>query len=55
MSFMKNAVAPTPPHSCTLPVTGPLTTLLLLLLVLDDVEWHAVVKKKGPSAQWTSP
>jgi hypothetical protein len=41
----KNPVAPPPPHSCTLPITGPSTTLLLLL-VLGDVEWHAVVEEK---------
>ena len=44
---MKNSVAPPPPHSCTLPITAPLATLLLLL-VLDDVEWHAVVEEKRP-------
>ena len=36
---------PLPPPSCTLPNTGPSTTLLLLL-VLDDVECHAVVEEK---------
>ena len=41
----KNPVAPPPPYSCTLPITGPSTTLLLLL-VLDDVECHAVVEEK---------
>ena len=39
---------PLPPPSCTLPNTGPSTTLLLLL-VLDDVEWHAVVEEKRPN------
>jgi len=50
IQLTKNPVAPPPPHSCTLPITGPLSTLLLLLLllllVLDDVEWHAVVEGK---------
>ena len=44
---MKNSVAPPPPHSCTLPITGPLTTLLLML-VLDDVEWHAYIGERRP-------
>ena len=35
-----------PPHSCTLN-TGQLTTLLLKL-VLNDMEWHAVVEEKRP-------
>ena len=47
IQLTNNLVAPPPLHSCTLPITGPLTTLQLLL-VLDDVEWHAVGKKKRP-------
>jgi hypothetical protein len=54
IQLIRHLIAPPPPHSCALPTTGPLTKLLLLL-VLDDVEWHAVVEEKGPSAQWTSP
>ena len=45
IQLTKNSVAPPPQHSCTLPISGPFTTLLLLL-VLDDVEWHAAVKGK---------